>query len=177
MSKLSSPRGCIWHVDKMGQTPSRVGPEAGRPAFEAVWPKSWLPRIYTTRRSSNWWRKSVEAAPPSRLITWLGRSATTWRQTDLSKSVEVPFTPINTPLMVKVKTPHSFCSSTCKGSDLVVVAQAKPRRESRVKSSLCSSSKSSLRDWRDQIFTFLYRLWVIVLIYSILVLSWALMHA
>jgi hypothetical protein len=25
--------------------------------------------------------------------------------------VEVPFTPINTPLMVKVDTPHSFCSS------------------------------------------------------------------
>jgi hypothetical protein len=33
--------------------------------------------------------ESVEAA----LLGWL---ATTWRQTDLSKSVEVPFTPINT---------------------------------------------------------------------------------
>jgi hypothetical protein len=36
---------------------------------------------------------------------------TTWHQTDLSKLVEVPLTPINTPLMVKVDTPHSFCSS------------------------------------------------------------------
>jgi hypothetical protein len=40
----------------------------------------------------------------------VGRPATTWTQTDLSKSVEVPFTPINTPLTVKVDTPHSFCS-------------------------------------------------------------------
>jgi hypothetical protein len=55
--------------------------------------------------------ESVEAAPPGRPVMWLGRMATTWCQTDLSKSVEVPFTPINTPLMVKVNTPHSFCSS------------------------------------------------------------------
>jgi hypothetical protein len=55
--------------------------------------------------------ESVEAAPPDRSATWLGRPATTWHQTDHSKLVEVPFTPMNTPLMVKVDTPHSFCSS------------------------------------------------------------------
>jgi hypothetical protein len=48
--------------------------------------------------------ESVEAAPPGRLDTWLSRPATTWCQTNLSKSVEVPFTPINTPLTVKVET-------------------------------------------------------------------------
>jgi hypothetical protein len=42
---------------------------------------------------------------------WLARPASTWRQTDFSKSVEIPFTPINTPLMVKVSTPHFTCSS------------------------------------------------------------------
>jgi hypothetical protein len=41
--------------------------------------------------------ESVEAAP-------LGRPATIRHQTDLSKLVEVPLTPINTPLMVKVDT-------------------------------------------------------------------------
>jgi hypothetical protein len=55
--------------------------------------------------------ESVEAAPPGWSATWLGHPATTWRRTDLSMSVEVLFTPINTPLTVKVNTPHSFCSS------------------------------------------------------------------
>jgi hypothetical protein len=53
----------------------------------------------------------VEGAPPGRPAMWLGRLATAWRQTDLSKSVEVPFTPINILLVVKVETPHSTCSS------------------------------------------------------------------
>jgi hypothetical protein len=76
-------------VDQVGQTPCRVGPGvAGRPGFEAAWPEPWLPCIYT--RSPSQWRKSVETAPP-------GQPTTTWCQTDLSKSVEVPFTPINTP--------------------------------------------------------------------------------
>jgi hypothetical protein len=37
--------------------------------------------------------------------------ATTWRQIDLSKSMEVPFTPINIALAVRVDTPHYTCSS------------------------------------------------------------------
>jgi hypothetical protein len=55
--------------------------------------------------------ESVEAALPSRPATWLDRPTSTLHQTDLSKSVEVPFTPINIPLTVKVNTPHSICSS------------------------------------------------------------------
>jgi hypothetical protein len=45
-------------------------------------------------------------------------------QTNLSRSVEVSFTPINTPLMVKVdtNTPH-IGDSTCKGLILSVVAR------------------------------------------------------
>jgi hypothetical protein len=55
--------------------------------------------------------KLVEAAPLGQPAMWIGRLASTWCQIDLSKSVEVSFTPINTPLMVKAETPHSTCSS------------------------------------------------------------------
>jgi hypothetical protein len=82
-----------------------------RPGFEAVQPEPWWPCVNTRRRSLSQWRKSVEAAPPDRPTMLLGRSVTTWRQTDFSKSVEVPFTPINMPLTVQVDTSHSFCSS------------------------------------------------------------------
>jgi hypothetical protein len=77
---------------------------AGRPGFEVVRPEPWLPHVYMRRRSPSRWRMSVEATPP-RL------SATTWCQTNLSKTVEVPFTPINTQLTVKVETPLSTYSS------------------------------------------------------------------
>jgi hypothetical protein len=70
---------------------------ADRPVFKVVHPETWLPCIYTRRRSPSQWRMLVEAAPP-------GRPATTWSQTDLSKSVEELFTPINTPLTVRVDT-------------------------------------------------------------------------
>jgi hypothetical protein len=46
----------------------------------------------------------MEADPLDRPATWLGSPATTWHQTNFSKLVEVSFTPINTPLMVKVDT-------------------------------------------------------------------------
>jgi hypothetical protein len=48
----------------------------------------------------------VEAAPPGWPATWLGHPTTSWHQTNISKLVEVPFTPINTTLTVKVDTPH-----------------------------------------------------------------------
>jgi hypothetical protein len=98
MSKSSSPRGCIWHVDQVSQTPGWVGLGAGRRA-QLV---GWLARVWgglacglvATRLHEEEKPESVEATP-------LGRPATTWHQTDLSKSVEVPFTPIDTPLMWK----------------------------------------------------------------------------
>jgi hypothetical protein len=66
----------------------------------------------------------MEADPLDRPATWLGSPATTWHQTNFSKLVEVSFTPINTPLMVKVDThtPH-FGNSTCKALILSVVAR------------------------------------------------------
>jgi hypothetical protein len=54
--------------------------------------------------------KLLEARLGGRLAMWLGRSANTWRVTDLIKLVTPPWTPINTPLM-EFKTPHSTCSS------------------------------------------------------------------
>jgi hypothetical protein len=36
MSKSVSPRGCIWHVDQVGQTPGQVGPGAHRPAGQGL---------------------------------------------------------------------------------------------------------------------------------------------
>jgi hypothetical protein len=72
------------------------------PGFEAVRPELWLPRVYTRRRRPSWWRKSVEGDPPGRPSMWLGHPASTWLQTDLSKPVKVPFTPISYPLTVKV---------------------------------------------------------------------------
>jgi hypothetical protein len=89
----------------------RLNSLASQPAFEAVKPEPWLPHDYTRRGMPSWWRKSVEAAPPGRPTMWFGHPASTWCQTILSKSVELPFTPINTPLTVKVNTPHSTCSS------------------------------------------------------------------
>jgi hypothetical protein len=81
-----------------------------RLGFELVQPE---PSLYCvcTRRSPNQLRKLVEAAPPDWPATWLGRPTTTCHQTNLSKSMKVPLTPINTPLTVEVDTPHSFCSS------------------------------------------------------------------
>jgi hypothetical protein len=55
--------------------------------------------------------ETVEKVSGDCLAVWLGHPGSTSRQTDFSKSVEVPFTPINTPLGVKVETPHSTCSS------------------------------------------------------------------
>jgi hypothetical protein len=41
----------------------------GRPGFEAVQPKPWLPCIYMRRRNPSLWRKSVEASPAGRSAT------------------------------------------------------------------------------------------------------------
>jgi hypothetical protein len=90
--------------------------------------------------------KLLEAGLGGRLATWLGRLANTWRVTALIKLVTPPWTPINTPHGIQDTTLY-LQFSTCKGCDLVVVvAQAKLCQESRVKSSLRSSGRSSLRD-------------------------------
>jgi hypothetical protein len=102
-------------MDQVGQTPGRVGKGVSRSTqllgrSARVW--DGLARaLVATRLHEEETPKSVEAAPPSRAATWLGRPITTWRQTDLTKLVEVPFTPINTPLTMKVEIPHSTYSS------------------------------------------------------------------
>jgi hypothetical protein len=47
------------------------------------------------------WRKSVEAEPH-------GRPTNTWQVTDLTKLVTPPWTPINTPLPVEIRTHTTF---------------------------------------------------------------------
>jgi hypothetical protein len=95
---------------------------AGRPGFMSVWPAALCTRVYMRRGRSRQSRKSVEAEPHGRPDTWLGRLASTWQFTDLTKSVTSPWTPINTPLPVEIRThatfwrfhlqsSHSYCSS------------------------------------------------------------------
>jgi hypothetical protein len=120
MSKSSSPRGCIWHVDQVSQTPGRVGPRFSRPA--KVWGGS-IQALVDMRLHEEEKPASVEADSPGRPATRLGRPATTWRQTDLSKSVGVPFTPINTPSQWKSTHTTHFGDSTCKTPIFSVVAR------------------------------------------------------
>jgi hypothetical protein len=76
-----------------------------------------------------------------------GRPVIHHLQTNSIKSVEAPLYPYIRILIVEFTYTTLFLQfSTCKGSGLVVEAQAKPHRELRVESSLRSSSRSSLRD-------------------------------
>jgi hypothetical protein len=129
MSKSSSSRHCIWHMDRVAQTPGRKDPKAAqpnsladRPCFMLVWPVSLRTHIYLRSRRPRHWRKLVEAAPPSRSATWLDWAASTWCQTSFSKSVELPHSPINTPLRWKWEDTRHFGDSTCNALILCVVA-------------------------------------------------------
>jgi hypothetical protein len=113
MSKSSSPCGCIWHMDRVGQTSGH---------FMSVWPVASRTRVYTSSRRLRRWRKSVEAAPPGWPTTWLGWPATTWRKTGFSKSMKLPHDPINIPYSGNEYTPH-FGDSTCKALILSVIAR------------------------------------------------------
>jgi hypothetical protein len=78
-------------MDQVGQTTDRVGKGAGRSAQLLGWPARVLGgsarAFVATRLHEEEKPELVEAAPPS-------RPATNRCQTDLSKSVEVPFPPI-----------------------------------------------------------------------------------
>jgi hypothetical protein len=111
------------------QMPLTSGPRgwpAGRPGFMSVWPAASCVCVYMRRGRPRQWRRSMEAEPHGWLATWLGRLATTWQVIDITKSVTPPWTPINTPLSVEIRThthtPH-FGDSTCKASILTVVAR------------------------------------------------------
>jgi hypothetical protein len=100
----------------VGQTLGRVGLGAGWLGFEVVRPDPWLPRIITRNRSLSWWKKPVKAALLGQQVTWLGRPTTTWRQTDPSKLMEVPFTPINILILVT-----NICCNPHEGSFLTYI--------------------------------------------------------
>jgi hypothetical protein len=76
-----------------------------------------------------------------------GRPAVHHLQNNLIMSMEAPLYPyIGIPVVEFTHITLFLYFCTCKGSDLVVEAHAKPYRESRVESSLRSSFGSSLRD-------------------------------
>jgi hypothetical protein len=62
-------------MDQVGLDP-RSSALRGWPGFKVVQPETWLPHVYTRRRSPSQWRKSVEAASLGRPATWLGRPGT-----------------------------------------------------------------------------------------------------
>jgi hypothetical protein len=74
-------------MDQVGQTTDRVGKGAGRSAQLLGWPARVLGGSARAFVATRLHEEEMEAAPP-------GRPAMNRCQTDLSKSVEVPFTPI-----------------------------------------------------------------------------------
>jgi hypothetical protein len=65
----------------------------------------------------------VEAAPHGRPTTWLRRPATSWSETDFSKSVELPHDPINTPYGGNENTHTTFWRFHLQTLILSVVAR------------------------------------------------------
>jgi hypothetical protein len=149
MSKSSSPQGCIWHVDQVSQTPGRVGKGDGRLA--RVWDSSaWV--LVATRLHEEEKPESVEkvggghSTRSAGYVAWLaGHHLASNRPLQVGGG---PIHPYKYPPHGESRdTTLYLYFSTYKGSVIVVVVQAKPYRESRVESSLRSSSGSSLRDW------------------------------
>jgi hypothetical protein len=98
-------------------------PLANQSGFMSVWLEASGTRVYTRRGWRRRWRKSVEAESHSRPAMLLGRLATTWRVTNLTKPVTPPWTPIIPLYWWKSEhTPH-FGDSTCKAPILSVVAR------------------------------------------------------
>jgi hypothetical protein len=93
------------------------------PGFVSVWPAALCTRVSMRRGRPRRWRKSVEAEPHGQPTTWLGQPATTWQVTELTKLVTPPWTPINTPLPVEIRTHTTFGDFTCKALILSVVAR------------------------------------------------------
>jgi hypothetical protein len=109
---------------KWGQTPGQVRPGASRP--RRVFGSSTRNLVATCLHEEEK-PESMEAAPLGRSTMWPGCPATSWLQTDLSKSVEIPFTPISTPPHSESRhththTPH-FGDFTCKALIFSVVAR------------------------------------------------------
>jgi hypothetical protein len=133
-----------WCVGPVGGQPAKL---PGRPAplCSLTW-VSFVVTLSKTRWNGTRGLESVETTLDGRSATWLGWPANTWWITDLIKSITAPRTHITPPpLPMEFNTPHNTCSSPLVKVS-VVEAQVKPCRESRVESSLCSRSGSSLGD-------------------------------
>jgi hypothetical protein len=86
-----------------------VAKSPGRPVrFYVSLARGFVQHVYTIRGRPRRWRKSVEVEPHGRSAMWLGRPTTTWRVTDLTRSEISPWTPINTPLPVEIRTHTIF---------------------------------------------------------------------
>jgi hypothetical protein len=138
------------------QVSARTDSKCGRLAMGLGWPCSPWARF---------WRQWFGLKTTGAICQWFGPKTTgticQWfslkttgmvfsglgLKTDLIKSVEALLYPyIRIPMVEFTHTTLFLYFSTYKGSSLVVEAQAKPCWESRVKSNLCSSSRSSLGD-------------------------------
>jgi hypothetical protein len=120
-----------WSV---GHTLSRFRPRLGGYVLTSVHKSILCPKV-----GGNW-----EEWPAGHTD---GRPAIHHLQTISIKSVEAPIFLYIRILMAEFTDTTLFLEfSTCKGSGLVIEAQVKPCRESRLESSLCSSSVSSFGD-------------------------------
>jgi hypothetical protein len=159
--------------------PSRIDPWPSGPRGQPTSPTSW-PTGQGLRRFG----PSLSCHTSTRGGEALVGGESRWRPLHLVPNWPLqvgggPIHPYKYPLIVKVDTTLILQFSTCNGSNLVVVAQAKPCWESRVESSrVFAQAPELVSKIGDLLYLYLfYRLWVLVLICYVLVLSWALMHA
>jgi hypothetical protein len=123
MSKSSSPRGCIWHVDQVIQTLDRLRPGIDWPA--RVWGGSDR-ALVATRLHKEEKPESVEKVDGGRSTRPIGHTA--WppdHHLALNWLIQIggdPIRPYKYPLVVKIDThtPH-FWDYTCKALILSLV--------------------------------------------------------
>jgi hypothetical protein len=126
------PHGAKPQVKGASGPAGQPNPMVGRPHFESVQAETWRLRSHVGSQEY--------PMPESR---WTIHHL----QTISIKSVEAPLFLYIRILMAEFTDTTLFLEfSTCKGSGLVIEAQVKPCRESRLESSLCSSSVSSFGD-------------------------------
>jgi hypothetical protein len=86
------------------QSPLTYGPRGWPARFYVGLARGFVHTCLHEKRKA----KTMEAEPHGRPATWLGRPATTWQVNDLTKSVTPPWTPINIPLLVEIRTHITF---------------------------------------------------------------------
>jgi hypothetical protein len=132
MSKSSSPQGCIctwteWakpQAEWAQWSTSRPNSLVDWPGLKLVQPMASWTRVYTRRGRPSWWRKVVEAIPPSRPAMSLGLPTHHLVSYRLSQVGGAPPWPYKYPPLVEIRT-HTplHGNSTCKALILSVVAR------------------------------------------------------